>query len=506
MKPTREMLVAAEKACQQEDHRYPDKTKQKRRVVVECFAAVFEKCHTARDLYTGARAKYRQERQNNVQGSSPDREFTTTLRGLKKNGVKFELDARKWLLCFQGGSPGSVDLSVELRGGSGAPQQAVPYDQVAERTYFKYRDQAEAEVNRPDLIEYLAKWHKCEPLSFAGRPVGTTIIWPNTTAAIEPDTILGELDTTGVRKWTSTVQLPKANDYAEGRRLIEQKYQEGRVKHEALSYCVDRIDLRRDEPPTISGYCGRYYDMVLTQHAVEWELRRALALDARVGHLSPGVMPMREAIANKGNPLVTGCGRCSAMGVSTLAVLRRPEKLGGGLWCLIKKRASDVAVARGYLQTAPAGMFEGWDLFTPWSVEMNIYRELLEEVYGREEFISANAQPEYVLSMPEIKLLQELRARDLARLSVTGICCDLRCLWFDICTVLYVDDPTFLELYGLKWNWEYEDGPPDLRYGRGLVPWGGLDEFVRMYGGNFVASSSACLSLGREWVKNVVGC
>ena len=147
-------------------------------------------------------------------------------------------------------------------------------------------------------------------------------------------------------------------------------------------------------------------------------------------------------------------------------------------------------------------MFEAPNTEDEWSIEDNVWRELLEEVYDEEEQIGKGQSEikDSIRSQPPIALLRGLIGEGKAELSVTGICCDLLNLRPEICTVLYVPDPAFAEARPMKLNWEYEKEGPEGKFG---VRWDRLPRLAEKLAssGEIVVSGAACLELGREWLK-----
>ena len=211
-------------------------------------------------------------------------------------------------------------------------------------------------------------------------------------------------------------------------------------------------------PPRLHGAKRRYYDNLLTQFAIEWELKRALADVGgnRIDVLQrPGTLPLREAAEKQGNPLIEGSGRCAAISISTLLVFKRPNLT---YHFLLKRRSRHVLVSPGVLHVAPSEMFESKHQDDHWSVEMNVWREILEEVYDKEDQ-QGDGYPDlgdHILGERPIKVLIDLIGEGSAEFSVTGFFCDLLSLRPEICTVLFVKDPVFSMAGRMKLNWEYE--------------------------------------------------
>jgi hypothetical protein len=136
-----------------------------------------------------------------------------------------------------------------------------------------------------------------------------------------------------------------------------------------------------------------------------------------------------------------------------------------------------------------------------WSVKMNVWRELLEEILDeKEQQGTGEAEYEdYIVQKPPIASLIEMLKRGSAEFSVTALCCDLLNPRLEICTVLFVDDPAFGTMR-MKLNWEYEKLGPA---GKFAFRWEKIDEVIESLGhsGEIAPGGAVCLGLGREWVR-----
>lgn len=370
-----------------------------------------------------------------------------------------------------------------------------------EKTYLCYRDKSVPLINSPELIRHLETRYRCSTFQLGSKTYPVTVIWKNEDRIVNLDSILGELDNTyPAFLERSSIFLPSM--YETARRYIKAQYETGPIKYEGDDYRMIRIDVSSN-PPKIHGAYGHYYDSILTQYAMEWELKKALlkggsnVIDTLT---TPGSLPLREAAEAQGNPILDGSGRCAAITVSTLLVFKR--RRNGKFYCLIRRRSKDVGVSPGMIHVVPAGMFEAKnrDPEDSWSVEMNVWRELLEEVFNQEDQ-QGKGTPEfedYIKRKRPVALLIDLLEVGSAEFSVTGICCDLLNLRPEICTVLFVEDPIFSEEH-MDLNWEYEKSG---FAGKFAVGWEKIDEMIEAEGGsgNIVASGAVCLGLGRDWI------
>lgn len=381
-----------------------------------------------------------------------------------------------------------------------APQ---PTDQViAGKTYFDYRSTPCPHLYSLDLVSYLEQRYSCEAFRLLGRSFPVTILWKNPGNLISPDDLLGNFDSTEPAPLSCSSTLNPA-DYNLAREFIRRKFEAppSPIQHEGNNYRLLKMDLSQSVPQ-ISGAFGLYYDNVLTQYALEWELKRALLVNPSnpiVSLGTPGALPLREAIEKLTNPLINGAGRCASITVSTLLVFKRSN---GDFYTIVRRRSNLVGLSPGLHHVVPAGMFEASNIEDEWSVESNVWRELLEEVYNEKEQIGSGHSElsDYLRKKSPIDKLLSLIKKGKAELSVTGVCCDLLNLRTELCTILFISDPAFAEAKRMALNWEFETMGPTGTFG---VPWKRIDDIIENLSstGEIVVSGAACLGLGREWVR-----
>jgi transcriptional regulator with XRE-family HTH domain len=376
---------------------------------------------------------------------------------------------------------------------------------LAERLYWPYR--SDIGVPRADTSEvayWLAERHGCRPLELWGRAYPVTVVWQNQAEAIAPDEILGDLNPVIPPPLSESLHLDPTS-YAQARALVFQQLRfPGNRFGDVEGYVYPFTELEfTPAGPRIHGKVGHYFDNLLTQYALEWELRRAIH---RLGtaHLDgladPGTLPLREAIQRLGDPLRSGAGRCAAITVSTLFVFQRYNRR---YICMLRRRGTEVAVSPGMWHVVPSGMFEPMYSDDQWSVTMNVWRELLEEVYDEKERIVPDAKlPDHILGRPPIRIIRSLINEGNATHVLTGLCFDLLNLRPEICTLLLVKDPRLAELHDppMMCNWEYERVGKE---GKIATPWAEIPTLVQKAneGSGFVPSGAACLGLGYDWIN-----
>jgi hypothetical protein len=345
---------------------------------------------------------------------------------------------------------------------------------------------------------WLAERYHCQPFSIGKSLVPATVLWANPSNLIGPNEVLGKLSKGSVLRQRTTPLLNES-EYEAARNFIKMEYEKGRVKYEGDDYCFSRVDLS-GRWPKIDGYFGMYYDNILTQYAMEWELKKALLTAGRLP--ADTDMPLRVAVERQAtNPLIDGAGRCAAITISMLVVFNRPDN--AGYYFLICRRSPEVGVSAGMFHIVPAGMFEAFNRGEDWRVDWNLWRELLEEVYNVPEAheISAPMLSDYLLTESPIPYLKSLLEAQKAELSVTGVCCDLLNLRIEICSVLFIPEAAFSERREMKVNWEWD---PLATRGRFARPWREIDDLINeeLDDEPIVASGAVCLGLGREWIRN----
>ena len=170
------------------------------------------------------------------------------------------------------------------------------------------------------------------------------------------------------------------------------------------------------------------------------------------------------------------------------------KRRDGNFYCILKRRSTGVATSRGWFHVIPAGMFEAEDRSLPWSIEMNVWRELLEEVYDEKEQQGTGESviEDHIIEKVPISLLRRLIHDGSAELQCTGVCCDLLWLRPEVCTILYVEDPQFITARQMRMNWEFDNAPSNEVAGNGLMRWQDVDGFIDKAARNIVRPGAAC--------------
>ncbi len=390
----------------------------------------------------------------------------------------------------------------------------IKYRRISEYTYRHYIKQKVDPVYFKLLSRILAKRYSCELLHFHKENIPSTILWEFSQIdhKLGPNKILGNLEIeSDPIPFSKSIHLDKKR-YGQARAYIKdvlendynnfgkKKKKSKKIQGEAIDYRMLKIDIDGNIP-RIDGKFGYFYDNLLTQYALEWELMKATK-GAKVKNLESRLevnLPFRKKIESSvDNPLINGSNRCAVISFSTLIVFKRKREY----YTLINKRSPDVAVSPNMYHVVPAGMFEAENTFDNWDLESNIMREILEEVYDDRSHMNPGERifPEYIGLHHPIPKIREMLSNGSAELCVTGICVDLLNLRPEICTILFADNEDFFKLKEIKFNWEYAK---DNQSGKGIVPVRYIDKFVErnINTPGFVVSGASCLTLGLKWLE-----
>ncbi len=205
--------------------------------------------------------------------------------------------------------------------------------------------------------------------------------------------------------------------------------------HNGATFTLKEI---RQKPLKLRGAIGNYYDMLATCAALERELRDAVeegGMRAPLRVTYHRQLPPTEA-------LWRGVGRSAAIGIGTLCVFN-----DGGIYKAILARRSDqTALDNGMFHVLPAMMFqqttESFADAGEWSIEHQVLRELLEEMFNLPE-VRAPQRWDFFYDHPALRYLQELLEAGEAKLYATGIILNLLTLRPEISSLLLVHDPAW---------------------------------------------------------------
>ncbi len=212
---------------------------------------------------------------------------------------------------------------------------------------------------------------------------------------------------------------------------------------------------------SVSAHVGTYEQNIYSSHILEYELYKYYINKKHdIQHLTPeqilSYLPLRKLVhknRSQKDILVNGDDRSSLLGVQALVMFKDHEDLKYKVFVI--KRSDDVASKPGYYQFIPSGGFEIWQnddnddiLKNNFSVRHAIFRELIEEVFGEEEFVDNKVgMPESnILNHPKVQFILNLIFKKQASFQFLGSCVDLVGLRHELSFILRIDDPEFSKL------------------------------------------------------------
>lgn len=194
------------------------------------------------------------------------------------------------------------------------------------------------------------------------------------------------------------------------------------------------LDHLRLNPLRLDARVGRYFDMLATCAALNYELeqaseRRFMRLPSRVQFHRD--VDVRQAITR-------GYGRSAAIGVAILVVFNH----GGVYKAVMARRSANNATDSGRYHLLPAFIFQPLHAEVraeEWSIVYHIWREYLEELFGMPE------HSEGWQTHRAYQDIQERIAQGSASLHLTGITTNLMTLRPEVCGVLVIDGADWYE-------------------------------------------------------------
>ncbi|NHN29625.1 hypothetical protein [Paenibacillus agricola] len=230
-------------------------------------------------------------------------------------------------------------------------------------------------------------------------------------------------------------------------------------------FMLDRIELDNNgDMLRFKAKTGTYEQNVYSSHILEYELFQTynkglnninqMSADTLIGH-----MQLRKAIhhnLSQKDVLTTGTTRSSLLGVQIFVVFRNHED--NQYKVLVIKRSVKVASKPGYYQFIPSGGFEIFEnsdddeiLRNNFSVRKVLFRELIEEAFGEEEYEhnEKGVPVENILNHKSIKSLIKMINKEGDEKGVffefLGTVVDLVGLRNELSFILRIDDTSFSE-------------------------------------------------------------
>lgn len=234
------------------------------------------------------------------------------------------------------------------------------------------------------------------------------------------------------------------------------------------------VSFNSNDQITFSCALGGYFNMLKTCDILEFELLTEFGKQyppfPNEYHDFINKLKLRRYLHSMGDPMFEPLGRSVAISISTLIIYAENDTYKA----LIRERSGKVAVYQHLLHIIPSFMFQPvvrcYD--DEYSVRHNIYREYLEEIFGRRDLDrpTGELRHDFFYDDPNLRYLEELESKGKARFFFTGISMNLMSLRPEIHTLLLISDPEWISNQGcgrkvngrqldvIKVNWEFKHG------------------------------------------------
>lgn len=273
------------------------------------------------------------------------------------------------------------------------------------------------------LTDYLRRLYQCQPFARNGIEHPVTVYYPSAAQVYEVDSLLDPWLPVAESRDFSVYDYSYLHDLQNSKTGL----------YNGVTFTMKQIG---ENPLQLRGQIGRYYDMLATCAALERESQAA----AKAGLIRA---PLRTAYHRQVQPevaLLRGNGRSAAIGIGTLTVFND----GDVYRAILAKRSESTAFDSNMYHVLPAMMFGPTTAdFTDrreWSVKHQIWREVLEELFGLPE-VRRPTRWDYFYDHPAMRYLLGLLETGRAKLCATGIILNLLTLRPEISTLLLIHDP-----------------------------------------------------------------
>ncbi len=206
---------------------------------------------------------------------------------------------------------------------------------------------------------------------------------------------------------------------------------------------------------------GTYEQNVYTSHILEYELfslykKNIKNIDALPIERVLSFLPLRNSIHKGQTPksvINSGINRFCLLGVQVLILFKDHDDKRYKV--LVIKRSKDVAAKPGYFQFIPSGgfeIFQNYDdefiLRNNFSARLALFRELVEEVFGEEEYIhnEKGIPEENILKHHKVAQLIKMIEKKEAFFEFLGSTVDLVSLRHELSFILRIDNINFSKL------------------------------------------------------------
>ncbi|MEM6530603.1 MAG: hypothetical protein AAF653_20055 [Chloroflexota bacterium] len=255
-----------------------------------------------------------------------------------------------------------------------------------------------------------------------------------TNLEVPPDSVLSPHPPSEL--WTRD-DLPIYDD-----ELVPRYKAEGRRLFNGVTFALDRFNDNVDgHSVRLHAKLGRYFDFISSSLAMEQEF------------LQGDLHPMRDRLHTQVPPADvwrTGAGRSAALGAGVLTVFKHPD---GNYRLIVIQRSAQTADKPGAYHVAPAFIFQPTGLEYPsseWSIERQIKREYLEELFNVTEMEDGGVDPAEV---PAAQELETMLDSGQASLHFTGFSMNMITTQVSFCALLLIHQPGwFQEHMGSTWE------------------------------------------------------
>jgi hypothetical protein len=312
-----------------------------------------------------------------------------------------------------------------------------------------------------------------------------------------PDSILGIND-----KGYIETSLIGDREYRET--VINYQNISGRQHRDGRTFCLTSLSSKSKKPLKLCTWNSTYFkvletcDFLKLESQVAWfENHKNLKNDW------PTALHLRAKLHRKvKDPLFDGRNRAAGLAISTLICY----KSGDGFKLLLRLRSNKKAIVNrsGTYHVVPAGMFQPSeiDLFEPYSIKENIYREYAEEMF-RLSPPEGSMKVDWYNDTEPVKKLKEYLSKSDSGIFLSGVAVNLQNLRPEILTLMILTDEDWgkKELPLTKGNWEYDGQGTEIPLLR-LREYGHFDYFSPT---KMVVPGAAALWKGGELARTIVG-
>jgi len=280
------------------------------------------------------------------------------------------------------------------------------------------------------------------------------------------------------------------------------------------------------EKLSLSCSLGTYFNMLKTCDVLEFEIlvefgKRYPFFEDEIDKFLTN-LKLRNYLHSICDPIKDVRGRSVAISISTLIIY---AKNNNEYQALLRERSSEVAVHQNLLHIIPSFMFQPVVrcYSEEYSIRHNIYREYLEEIFGRRDLDkpSEKLSHDFFYEDPNLQYLIQLENEGKAKFLFTGISINLLNLRPEIHTLLLINDPEWilnqgrgrkigkLQLSPISINWEFKHGDElaDAKFNRiAKVELGKDIKFPKLLKPeNFVPPGAAGMKLGLDVAREELG-